>query len=293
FQTYPTAMTSLAGLVFLASGSTPTRGPHARTIRRITDYLLTRCANTRLHGVRGLIYNPLQNEQRPMYCHAFGMTYLALVFGQEKDRAKREKIRAVLKSAIELTRRVQTDDGGWGYTPDRYEDEGTLVVTQLQGLRACRDAGLFVPKAIIDNAVRYIENSANRDGSVRYRVRPSPSRPGITCASVVALWQAGKYDDPLFRRIAGYVNRSLEPRHVYDWRRGHHAEYVLYYLSQSQHVQGGKRWERYYKKVSSMLLGVQRADGGWEGRDGGDIFGTTIALLILQLPYNRLVVYQR
>ena len=296
YQTYPTAMTSLAGMAFLSSGSTPTRGPYALNIRKITDYLLTHCTSTRYHRqVPGLLFNPLQREERPMYCHAFAMTYLGLVFGQERDRARREKIRQVLRKAIELTQRVQSDDGGWGYTPNHFEDEGTLVVTQLQGLRACRDAGIFVPKSIIDRGVDYIKNSTNSDGSVRYRVSSHPGnwRPGVTCASVVALWQAGLYDDPDLRRITDFVNRNIEPRRSYDWRGGRHAEYVLYYLSQSQHVLGGKRWQSFYRKVSSMFLAEQDADGSWEGKERGDIFGTSIALLILQLPYNRLVVYQR
>ena len=40
---YPTAITSLSGLAFLASGSTPTRGPYARNLQRITRYLLNNC----------------------------------------------------------------------------------------------------------------------------------------------------------------------------------------------------------------------------------------------------------
>ncbi len=43
---YPTAMTSLSGLAFLASGSTPTRGPYARNLQKITGYLVNNCVGT-------------------------------------------------------------------------------------------------------------------------------------------------------------------------------------------------------------------------------------------------------
>ena len=38
--TYPTAMTALAGTALLMSGSTPTRGPHSKSIRKAADFLL-------------------------------------------------------------------------------------------------------------------------------------------------------------------------------------------------------------------------------------------------------------
>ncbi|MEE3055378.1 MAG: hypothetical protein VYB34_16725, partial [Planctomycetota bacterium] len=53
---YPTAMTSLSGLAFLASGSTPTRGPYARNLQKITSYLLNNCVGTYSYAP-GLIAN--------------------------------------------------------------------------------------------------------------------------------------------------------------------------------------------------------------------------------------------
>ena len=299
-QTYPTAISSLAGLAFLASGSTATRGPYAGSVERVTRYLVRYCtpSSTRVRGYRvpGLLYNPDAMEERPMYCHALAMMYLALIFPQETDAARRETIRDVLHRAIELTERTQSDDGGWGYRADFREDEGTLAVTQAQALRACRDAGISVPKTIIDRTVEFIARSTNPDGTVRYRVSShrSNSRPGVTCAGVVALWQAGRYDDPLLKRISDYVNRSIAPVYAsWHWQKAHHSEYVLYFLAQSQYVLGGPNWKRFYSRVSKMLLREQGSDGSWEGRDGGDIYGTSIALIVLQLPYNRLPVYQR
>ena len=47
--------------------------------------------------------------------------------------------------AIVLISRSQSRDGGWLYTPDDAGDEGSVTITQVQALRACRDAGISVP----------------------------------------------------------------------------------------------------------------------------------------------------
>ena len=79
---YPTAISSLSGLAFLASGSTPTRGPYARNLQRITRYLLNNCVGTYSYAP-GLLANSNAREQRPMDCHACAMTYLSQIFAQE------------------------------------------------------------------------------------------------------------------------------------------------------------------------------------------------------------------
>jgi hypothetical protein len=288
---YPVAMSAMAGLAFLASGSTPTRGPYAQQVSRIRDYLLGHPTRQR----DGLLTNG--REPRPMYSHAFTMTFLAHVFGQERDAKRREQIRKVLHRAVDLCARSQTDDGGWGYAPNPQYDEGTVTVTQLQALRACRDVGIYVPKRVIDNAVSYIEESANPDGSVRYQIHAwDHTRHGVTCASVVALWQAGQYDTELIRRIYGYVELHVVERwrrFQHTWTRYHHAEYILYYLGQAKYLMGGKSWDRFYKRLLGQMADAQSQRGSWEGKDLGEIYGTCVALLVLQLPYNRLSTFER
>jgi hypothetical protein len=287
---YPTAMSALVGLAFIAGGGSPTRGPHAAQVRKISDYLLRQCAQRGEGPYKGLICDLDGDEERYMYSHAFAMTFLAHCYGQEESEEKRNRIREALRLAVDFSRSVQTDDGGWGYTGNHYEDEGTLTVTQLQGLRSCRNAGIFVPRDVIDRAVNYIEKSTNSNGSVRYRPSSSQVRQGVTCAAVVTLWSAGRYEDPLLKRISSYVERNIQPQFEGS-RRGHH-EYVMYYLSQARFVLGTD-WTNFYKRYSSYLLSNQNSDGSWEGSDGGDVYGTAIALLALQLPYNRVPIYQR
>ena len=160
---YPVAMTALAGTAMLASGSTPTRGRYWLQVRRATDFLLS-CAQP-----DGLVAVSREVSQ-PMFGHGFATLFLAEVYGMEEDRGRQRILHDVLERACELTARSQSRAGGWLYTPDSNSDEGSVTITQIQALRACRNAGIAISEDTAARAVDYVRNSANPDGSIRYRV---------------------------------------------------------------------------------------------------------------------------
>ena len=58
-------------------------------------------------------------------------------------------------------------------------DEGSVTVTQVQALRAAKNAGIAVPKIIIDKAMKYLEMSTTDGGGVsRCSTKPCRSGPG-------------------------------------------------------------------------------------------------------------------
>ena len=69
-QTYPTAMTALAGTALICSGSTTTQGPYAKNIRKAVNYLTSKCRSN------GLIGDPL-TDNRYTYGHGFAMLFLS------------------------------------------------------------------------------------------------------------------------------------------------------------------------------------------------------------------------
>ena len=162
---YPCAMTALSGLALMAGGSTPSEGPYAVNVRRAVDYVLN-CANR-----NGLIAKLGEEGARPMYGHGFGMLFLAQAYGTEQDPNQQRRIRRVLRHAVRLTVRSQSRDGGWLYTPDANGDEGSVTITQIQALRAARNAGIKVPKSTIKRACDYIAKCANADGGISYSLR--------------------------------------------------------------------------------------------------------------------------
>jgi hypothetical protein len=283
YGVYPCAMTSLAGTALLMNGSTSTRGPLARNIRLATDYLLS------LSQASGLITAPWE-ESRSMHGHGFAMLFLGQVFGMEEDARRQQHLHQKLKAAIELTARSQSRLGGWLYSPDSGGDEGSVTVTQVQGLRACRNAGILVPKDTVDKAIKYIAKSQNSDGGIRYQAGGGgPSRPAITAAAVAVLYNAGNYDDPMAEKALKYARKTV----TVGSSGGGHYFYAHLYLAQALYQTGGEAWDDYYKSMAARLMKLQKADGSWEGDGVGTTYGTAIALSILQLPYAYLPIYQR
>ncbi len=282
YGAYPTAMTALAGMALLGSGSTPTRGRRWQAVRKATNFLI-KCAQP--DGVITVV----AEEGRSMYGHGFSTMFLAQVYGMEVDARLQKKLHRVLTKAVALICKAQSGAGGWYYTPDSRSDEGSVTVTQMQSLRACRNAGIVVPKKTIDRAVGYIRKSANSDGGISYSMHGGGSRPPITAAAVAVLYNAGKYDDPVAKKALKYAVRHLP---VNGSGNGHHY-YAQLYLAQALYQTGDARWDKYFKKMSKWLLRAQRKDGSWRGDGVGNTYGTAIACTILQLPYALVPIYQR
>lgn len=285
---YPVAMTSLAGLALMAGGNTPTQGPHARNVSSALTYLLKSARRD------GLIAQ-LEEESHCMHGHGFAMLFLAECYGMEEDPRRQAEIRLTLQRAIELTARSQSAAGGWLYTPDAGGDEGSVTVTQVQGLRACRNAGLAVPKRTIDNAMSYLERSANPDGGIRYQVDDSgPSRPAITAAAVACYFNAGQYDNPRAKKALQFSIEQLSPKRGDSASYFGHYYYAHLYMAQVMYLSGDKPWGEYFPAIARILLEQQdAASGSWNGDNVGTTYGTAVALIILQLPYKNLPIMQR
>ncbi len=282
YGSYPSAMTALAGMAFIGSGSTPTRGKHWRPVRKATDFVI-KCAQP-----DGLITAPTE-EARSMYGHGFSTMFLAQIYGMEEDVKRQQTLHGVLTRAINIIARSQSGPGGWLYTPDSNGDEGSVTVTQIQALRACRNGGITVPSQTIEKAVGYIRQCANPDGSIRYSARSGGGgRAPITAAAVAVLYNAGEYDDPLAEKALEYAKRHLP----ISGHSGHYY-YAQLYLAQALYQRGGDDWDTYYLNMSKWLMRQQQRDGSWMGDGVGTVYGTSVALTILQLPYALVPIYQR
>ncbi|MCX6900804.1 MAG: terpene cyclase/mutase family protein [Verrucomicrobia bacterium] len=282
---YPTAMTALAGLALLANGSTPREGKFAPHLKRAVQLLLAEAEA----GPTGLISSNL--EGRSMHGHGFAMLFLAECLGETSDEKNETRLRAALHRAVELTARAQSPAGGWIYTPDGNGDEGSVTVTQIQGLRACRNAGIKVPRTTIERAVKYLELCQNADGGIGYSLaQRGGSRPPISAAAVATLYASGRYDSTMTKKCLDYAIRTVTPngRETYG-----HWFYAHLYMSQAMYQVHDKRWDSYFVALRDRLLGTQNADGSWNGDGVGPVYGTAIACIALQLPYDYVPIFQR
>jgi len=290
-QNYPTAMTALGGAALAMSGSTTTQGPYARHIRRAVDYLVS------MTRPNGLIGDPF-TDSRYTYGHGFSMLFLSQVLGEEEDIDRREELTDILTRAAKFSGQAQTKSGGWGYVSAKDGndfDEGSTTITQVQGLRGCRNAGIPVPKEVIDKAKQYIYKCKNKDGGISYSSRNrGSSRPAITAAALACLYNTGEYQGKEVEEMSEYCKKQL-----YDLSSGEgsfgHWHYTYLYYSQVVYREGARSlefWTKYRDKLYRKIFSEQQADGSWSGNIG-PIYVSSCNLIMLQLERGFLPIYQR
>lgn len=284
---YPTAMTALAGTAMLASGSTATQGPYAKNLRAAVDFLMTKVR------ANGLIGDPL-TDQRYTYGHGFAMLFLSQLLGEEEDAERREEIIDVLVKAVAFSGNAQTKAGGWGYVSAREGndfDEGSTTITQVQGLRGSRNAGIPVPKEIIEKAKQYIYFCKNADGGISYSSKNrGSSRPAITAAAVASLYNAGDYDSRHVPEMLEYCKKNLF--RLEDNNGFGHWHYTYLYYSQVMYREGGGTWAEFRNRLYARIASEQDADGSWKG-NVGPVYVTSLNLIMLLLDRGLLPIYQR
>ena len=283
---YPLSMAALAGMAFLANGNTTSRGPYAENVRKVVHYCLSHAQPN------GLITSAAQEQGRPMYGHGFSLMFLASAYGMETEPKTRESMRRVIEKAIDLTGRGQSPIGGWTYVPGG-GDEGSVTVTQIQGLRAAQNAGFTVPKGVIEEAVRYLERCKTPEGGIQYAFNsPSGPRLAISAAAIATLYNAGEYDSKLADDCMNFVWKQFKESKE-DWNAFGHGFYAHLYASQAFYQAGDEYWDDYFPGARDKIIKMQASNGSWNGDGIGPVYGTAVALTILQLPYKFLPIYQR
>ncbi len=288
---YPTVMTSLAGMAFLAGGNTTSRGPYSENVKKAVRYVL-RQANPS----NGLIAAGTENG-RTMYPHGFAMLFLASAYGMESDEGIREQMKTVIEKGIKLIASAQSNIGGWYYTPNS-GDEGSVTVTQLQALRAAHDAGFVVPEDVIKKAIEYLEMCRTPEGGIRYSFQSgNDTRLPISAAALPCMYSAGDYESQMAEACLKYVFREYceNGNNRQFSKNSGHDFYGHYYAAQAFYQAGDKYWDAYFPATRDQLISLQGqgGEGAWNGDGVGPVYGTAMALTILQLPYKYLPIYQR
>lgn len=293
-------VTALAGMAFLAGGNSPGRGKYGAEVERGLDFVLRHVNDDGYIAYAG----------SRMYDHAFATLFLAEVYGMTHDDAVRQK----LQKAVDFIVRSQNAEGGWRYEPYAAESDMSIVVCQVIALRAARNIGIRVPKATVERAARYVVDSAvtrdagfetrfgvpdwaNEVGTFHYqRDNHSRSSFSLTAAGVTALHGLGIYSDELIKKGLDYLTSNLRSFNGESMnQRGHYYFwYGHYYGVQAMYTAGSPYWDNYFEDVRSVLLRMQKPDGSWPNDTGpGPAFGTAVAVLILEIPFRFLPIFQR
>jgi squalene cyclase len=316
---YPVSMTGLAGIAMLMEGSTVREGKYSVQIRKAADWLMDR--SMRDANRDGLVGNPDHPTEtgRYMYGHGFATLFLACVYGDEEDREKREKLKDILTRAVKYIGNAQSTQGGWFYTSKvdgHDQDEGSVTITQMQALRAARNAGIPVSKTVIKKGYDYLKHSTTARGGVVYSLGRGGAgapvggeRPALTAAAIACYFSAGEYKDELVKKWFKYCQTAI-PIGQGGVRLGH-DEYTHYYYAQAVYILGEEGWEKmfgatpenqrvtwsaYRASMFDHLMRTQNNDGSWPSGGGfsvGPVYSTAIYCTMMQLDKGTLPFYQR
>lgn len=309
---YPITMTGLGGMSLLLEGSTVREGKYRDNIKRAVSFLVSRAQPN------GMLGNPrIPGEAgRYMYGHGFALLFLASAYGEEQDVERRKELEEILEKAAVFSFQAQTSRGGWGYVSAKDGsdfDEGSVTITQVQSLRAVRNAGVKVPAQAIERAQKYLEKSTGSDGGVIYSLAQGgrgTGRPALTAAAISCGFSAGEYDSPQVKKWFKFCRDKIQG--LGGGVRFGHDEYTHYYFAQALYILGDKGWKKmfptdkdsdslgwtkYRKETFERLKSSQQKQGDdqgyWRGAHVGPVFTTSMYLTILQLDNAALPIYQR
>ena len=273
------AVTSLAGLALLASGSEPDKGDYGRQLRSAIEYVISSQKDSGLFGADEI--------GGPMYGHGYATLFLAESYMKNRD----DRLQSALQKAVSLLEKTANRDGGWRYQPKPFDADISVTACELNALLAARAAGIEVDPRTIQAATEYVHKCQNQDGGFSYMSGQGgiagSGFPRSAAAVAVLLHGGAKTSDPALARAIDYVSAFFGPDQAARRTAGHYY-YGVYYASQWLPAAGQKQRNDYNALVREVL--DSRKGDHWQG-DFSEDYATASALIVLQASERRLWIF--
>ena len=281
-----TAATGMALLPFLAAGNTHTEGEYAKVVAAGLQWLIDH------QKPDGELLGP--GDQQKMYSQGIAAIALCEAFGMTQEPAFREPAERALQYIINAQNK---NTGGWRYNPGEAGDT-SVVGWQVMALKSGEMAGLPVPAATQEGIRRWlksVEGNQPVGGKFGYTDRnasPAMSAEGLLCLQFLGTGR----NDPSMRAGADFLLTQLPEKSQGP------TSYYWYYGTQVMYHMQGNYWQEWNAALRDMVVETQIKDGhmagtwnpvdSWEHR-GGRIYSTSIKLLLLEIYYRHLPLYEQ
>jgi hypothetical protein len=279
------AGTGVALLPFLGAGHTPTAGKHRHTVTRALHWLVSQQQPNGTWLAR--------DDARPMYGHALASIALCEAYGMTQDA----KLRKPAQKALDYIVKAQHPaSGGWRYHPNQSADT-SVVGWQLMALKSGEMAGLSVPPKTFAGIKRWLASvEGNKPVGGLFGYQSATPTPAMTAQGLLCLQYLGaRRDDPRMRAGTNYLLAHLP-------RQGAETSYYWYHATQVMYHMQGKHWKAWNDKLRDLLVSTQETRGALAGswqpvdhreRPGGRVYATALRLLMLEVYYRHLPLYQQ
>lgn len=293
----PVATTSMAGLAFLASGSTPSRGQYRDNIRRALEYLVKMCGRDGYIQETG---GAMMGGSSGMHGHGFATLFLGEALGMIEDPELYERVSQALRRAVQCIENSQNKFGGWNSSPNPSmtdDGSGAVAIMQIAGLRAARNAGISVRDQVIEKSKKYLLDMTNDSGWYQYNYNSRGSGrsssgltgPGMYMLGALGIFEHPKYAKGIKNIMEGAPFLGGARNGDSGWSSWYH--YTLFFSSLAIFQKGGRDWKKWYPAMREEVLRQQAADGSWSNDPYGGLY-TSFAILSLQMPYRYLPFFQ-
>lgn len=280
----PIPATAMALLAFLGNGQTQREGEYQDTVKKGLYFLCSQMEITK-HG--GSFMDP---GGKGMYSHGLA----AIAICEDYAMTREQAMERYAQQAIDFI--VGSQDkrgGGWRYHPG---DAGDTSVSgwQIMALKSGQMAYLLVPQDAIHRATKFLDGVQFNHGAQYVYVPRMKEGKELTMTSVGLLCRL-------------YTGWGLDHTGIEDGvrilaRNGPSPDnmYFNYYATQVLHQWGGAEWQEWNYRMRDYLVRTQsdagHASGSWHFNgsfcaEGGRLYNTTLAIMILEVYYRHLPLY--
>lgn len=283
--------TAIACLALLTAGSTPTRGPHYKPLRRGFTWLRKRTANYSGGGAldRMTLLHRKLGQNADLYLVALLYTQST---GLGLDVWEDDRLRDQLTEMVRHISQLQKANGEWETS---YEPMLTTIAA-WQALKQAHAAGIVVDGASPQKVVRYLREDCLESSTGIFREKKWGNRERFVtqAGGIRVLIAEGLENEPDVARAIDVIARMHFDQDVGGATGG--EEFLgAVYATQALMLIDGKVYDEWYQRITQALHRSQNADGSWLGHHciTGRVFCTACSVMTLLAPNRLLPLVER
>jgi hypothetical protein len=221
----------------------------------------------------------------------YGQGLAALALCEAYAMTEDPSLRVPAQQAVDFICYAQHPQGGWRYAPGQAGDT-TVFGWQIMTLKSGQLGGLNVPSTTISLAREYLDRVQSDEGAF-YGYLQSGKAPTPTAIGLLTrMYYGWPRTDP---RLA-QGERMLAARGPSKTDM-----YFNYYATQVLHHYHGPSWTGWNARIRDYLVATQadegHENGSWyfddqHGEAGGRLYTTAMCLMILEVYYRHLPLYE-
>lgn len=280
------AATALALLPFLGAGQTHLEGQYKATVKAGLASLIS---NMKVTTQSGVPMGSWHEARGNMYSHALATITVCEAYAMTQDPDLLQPAQLALNYIVWFQ---DQSGGGWRYQPQQAGDT-SVVGWCLMALKSGRMGNLSVPNGTFVRANSFLDFVSTDNGAFYGYTGPRPDRnPAQTSIGLLCRMYLGwPKDHPGLKDGVAYMS-SVGPK-MDDL-------YYTYYATQVMRHYGGDVWERWNGVTRDAVIKNQLKQGidagswdpkGSHTRQGGRLYQTAMATMILEVYYRHLPLY--